>query len=163
MALAFIISILLVLAFIIGVLVALAFIIALIWAPREDSVPVEGAHTRSGRRARIALAAVIAAVGAASIGYRLLVWHNLGQTSALFIGIPMLLALVVVLFARPRSSTGLIVKAVSRYLSPAHSWVKASSASSWPRRCSTQLPSSSAPQLIRRARAGAGRSPPSWG
>jgi hypothetical protein len=99
---------------IIGLMVVLAFFFTLAWALREPkSVPVEAADTGSGRRARITLAAVIAAVGAASIGYRLLVRHHLEQTSALFIGIPMLLAMVVVLFARPRSSTGLIVKAVT--------------------------------------------------
>ena len=96
------------------VFVVFASIVGAIWAlQRWESVAIEAADKTNGRRARITLVAVIAAVGAASLGYRLLVWHHLEQTSALFIGIPMLLAIVVVLFARPRSSTGLIVKAVT--------------------------------------------------
>ena len=48
---------------------------------------------RTKRRAQAQLVAVIVAIALASIAYRLLVWRQLEQTSALFIGIPALLAI----------------------------------------------------------------------
>ena len=67
----------------------------------------------AGRRARLALAAVIAAVAIASIAFRLIVANRLQQTAALFIGIPAILAIVVVLLASPRSAIGVACKAVT--------------------------------------------------
>jgi hypothetical protein len=64
-------------------------------------------------RARAVLAAIIAAVGVASAMYRGLVWQQLHQTAALFIGIPVILAIIVVLWVSPRSATGVACKAVS--------------------------------------------------
>jgi hypothetical protein len=52
----------------------------------------------------------IAAVAMASFLYRWLVIHRLEQTSALFIGIPAFLAIVVVFAAETKSATGLICK-----------------------------------------------------
>jgi hypothetical protein len=45
--------------------------------------------------------------------YRLLVQGRLGQTAALFIGIPALLAVLVVFAARPVSLVGTIFKAIT--------------------------------------------------
>lgn len=65
------------------------------------------------REARIVLAVVIGAVAIASASYRLIVTHNLQQTSALFIGLPALLAILVVVGISPRSATGVACKAVT--------------------------------------------------
>jgi hypothetical protein len=93
------------------------FIAALVWAwmqpPPEQKEPVD---TPAGRRARTALAAVICAVGACSFFYRWLVNARIEQTSALFVGVPTLLAVMVVLFTRPRTSSGLLMKAMTVFL-----------------------------------------------
>ena len=49
----------------------------------------------------------------ASIVYRLLVAQGLQQTAALFVGIPALLAILVVFAVSPRSATGVACKAVT--------------------------------------------------
>ena len=66
-----------------------------------------------GRQARIAVAVIIAAVAIASLVFRLLVFNRLEQTSALFIGIPALLAIVVVFGVSPSSAIGVACKAVT--------------------------------------------------
>ncbi len=63
--------------------------------------------------ARISLAGVIIALAIASIVYRLLFMKGLQQTAALFIGIPALLAVLVVFAASPRSAAGVACKAVT--------------------------------------------------
>ena len=45
--------------------------------------------------------------------YQLIVAHSLQQTAALFVGIPALLAIVVVFMVSPRSATGVACKAVT--------------------------------------------------
>ena len=86
------------------------------WAlARNTSAPAtesEEAH-QNGTAARIAVASLIGAVAIASLLYRLLVAHNLEQTAALFIGIPALLAIVVVFAVRPESVVGVACKAVT--------------------------------------------------
>jgi hypothetical protein len=64
-------------------------------------------------RARIGLASLIAAVAIGCIVYRLIVRGGLQQTAALFIGIPAILAVVVVFGVSPRSATGVACKAVT--------------------------------------------------
>jgi hypothetical protein len=59
------------------------------------------------------LAAVIAAVALGSIAFRLIAFNQLQQTAALFVGIPALLAIVVVLVVPPRSAIGVACKAVT--------------------------------------------------
>jgi hypothetical protein len=66
-----------------------------------------------GLRARSALAALIAAVAIAAIAYRMIVAQHLEQTAALFIGIPAILAIVVVFGVVPESATGVAIKAVT--------------------------------------------------
>jgi MFS family permease len=89
-----------------------AFLVA--WAlgspPRMDT---NSQQSDSAVRSRIALAAIILAVALASIAFRLFVVHRLEQTAALFIGIPTLLAIVVVVVVSPRSATGVAVKAAT--------------------------------------------------
>jgi hypothetical protein len=81
---------------------------AVAWAlGRESRDPDEGA------RARLAVGTVIAAVTVAAIVYRLIVAHSLQQTAALFIGIPAILAMVVVFCVVPESATGVAIKAVT--------------------------------------------------
>jgi hypothetical protein len=67
----------------------------------------------AGSNARVTMAATIVAVAMGSIFYRLVVAHNLQQTAALFIGVPALLAIVVVFFVSPRSAVGVACKAVT--------------------------------------------------
>jgi hypothetical protein len=92
-----------------------AFMVA--WAlAREDeaarrSGPVD--QEWSARRARRALAAIIGAVAAASWAYHVIVGRGLGQTGALFIGLPTLLAIFVVVAVSPRSATGVACKATT--------------------------------------------------
>src|SRR5262245_12366314 len=70
-----------------------AFLIA--WSIGRDSSPGD-ADTLARRRARIGGIALVGAVGAAAVLYELIRTQRLEQTSALFIGIPTLLAMVVV-------------------------------------------------------------------
>ncbi len=85
---------------------------ALARSPNGSGVP-EPAQTAAATRARICLAALIVAVAIGSIAYRLLVLGGLQQTAALFIGIPAILAVVVVFGVSPRSATGVACKAVT--------------------------------------------------
>ena len=64
-------------------------------------------------RARLSLAAIILAVTAASLWYRGVVDHGLQQTAALFIGVPVVLAIVVIFTTSPKSATGVACKAVT--------------------------------------------------
>ncbi|HVD93195.1 MAG TPA: SRPBCC family protein [Vicinamibacterales bacterium] len=92
-----------------------AFMVA--WALDRESRFAEDDDERErnagARRARVAVAALIAAVAIASLAYRVLVAHNLQQTAALFTGIPTILAMVVVFAGSPRTATGVACKAVT--------------------------------------------------
>ena len=88
-----------------------AWTLALRYGDTEGAGPQEG--QRAATRARIALAALIGAVALASLAYRLLVAQGLQQTAALFVGLPALLAIVVVFGVSPRSATGVACKAVT--------------------------------------------------
>ena len=59
---------------------------------------------------------VIAGAVAASVYYHLLVSNRLEQTSALFIGIPALIAAICVLTPKPQSATGTALKSVTLFL-----------------------------------------------
>ena len=92
----------------------------LVWPPlflaawsvaRDVETPPEQAS--SGRQARLATAAIIAAVALAAIAYRIILGHGLAQSAALFVGLPALLAIVVTLAVSPRSATGVACKAVT--------------------------------------------------
>jgi hypothetical protein len=67
------------------------------------------------KRKWIWLIAILGAV-AASLYYRLMVNYRLEQTSALFIGIPALIAAICVLTPSPHSATGTAVKSVTLFL-----------------------------------------------
>jgi len=92
-----------------------AFLVA--WAVARDLGDVPAAEhaerSTAAKRARVTIAAIIGAVAIASVAYRLLVAHNLQQTAALFVGIPALLAIVVVFALSPRSAAGVACKAVT--------------------------------------------------
>jgi hypothetical protein len=92
-----------------------AFMVA--WAiARQAAAPgdeTSGEGPAAGRRARIAVSVVIAAVACASLAYRVILAQGLQQTAALFVGLPALLAIVVVLGVSPRSATGVACKAVT--------------------------------------------------
>lgn len=97
------------------------FLMLLVWPPayvtawavaREKyDEDLEASSPRSA--ARSVVAAIIVAVALAVIAYRLIFTHQLQQTAALFVGLPTLLAVVVVLFVSPRSATGVACKAVT--------------------------------------------------
>lgn len=67
------------------------------------------------RRQWMWLLAIAAAV-ATSVYYHLLLINRLEQTSALFIGIPALIAAICVLTPKPRTATGTAVKSVTLFL-----------------------------------------------
>jgi len=68
---------------------------------------------RSRRSARRTLAAVVAALFAAILAYKILHAGRLEQTALFYVGIPALIALTVVTTARPRSTTGTITAAIT--------------------------------------------------
>ena len=80
------------------------------WAANRET---PGAPEPTATRARIALAVVIGAVAIASIAYRLIHAHGLEQTAALFVGLPAIIAIVVVLGVSPGSAVGVACKAVT--------------------------------------------------
>lgn len=72
-----------------------------------------GDEEREATRARWTLASIIIALAAGSIVYRLLVNNHLEQTSALFIGLPAILAILVAHTSKAKSATGMIIKAMT--------------------------------------------------
>jgi hypothetical protein len=92
-----------------------AYLVAWTRAIRNEPGPAAtpGDGTASGRRARVSVAAIIVAVAIASIAYQAIVEQGLQQTAALFVGLPALLAIIVVLAVSPRSATGVACKAVT--------------------------------------------------
>ena len=97
-----------------------AFLLWLIWPPAylvawsAESERMQTELDGDGRApARGILAAIIAAVSLAYVAYKGIFAHQLQQTAALFIGIPTLLAIVVVLFVSPRTAKGVACKAVT--------------------------------------------------
>ena len=75
--------------------------------------PPDPSITPASLKSRLALTALILAVTAASLTYRAIVAHGLGQTAALFIGVPVVLAIVVIFTASPQTATGVACKAVT--------------------------------------------------
>ncbi len=82
-------------------------------ARQSDELPPPTDGEEVFTQARISLAGLIIALTIASIAYRLLFMRGLQQTAALFIGIPALLAVLVVFAASPRSAVGVACKAVT--------------------------------------------------
>jgi hypothetical protein len=87
------------------------------WAVAREPAATDEIDMETGgfaaRRARTIVAALIVSTAIASIAYRVVMFHGLGQTAALFIGIPALLAIVVVFMVSPQSATGVACKAVT--------------------------------------------------
>jgi hypothetical protein len=84
------------------------------WALARERAEVDvSAAARTATPARLTTAAIIAAVAIASATHRMTLWQHLDQTAALFIGIPALLAIVVVMVVSPHSATGVACKAVT--------------------------------------------------
>ena len=103
---------------------AIAVIGWLLWPPAyavawslgrraDDPLDKPGADAERARAARVGVAAIVVSVAVASGLYRLLVQHQLQQTSALFVGLPAIIAIVVVLAVSPRTAVGVAVKAVT--------------------------------------------------
>ena len=86
----------------------------IVWSLTSERAEPESKPTPGTTfRARGAVAAIIAAVAIAVVAYKEIFAHQLQQTAALFMGIPALLAIVVVLFVSPRSAKGVACKAVT--------------------------------------------------
>ena len=96
--------------FVIPLIVVIRYALA---AAVGDPVPDPEPESQRGLQARWTLAVVILAVATATALYRLLVQGKLEQTASLFIGIPTLLALLVLFAARPVRLTGTILKAIT--------------------------------------------------
>lgn len=104
---------------------AIAVTLVLTWPPAyllswtAAEVQASPDHARApdrvggGYRARLTVGAVIISVAIASLVFRLLVEQQLQQTAALFVGLPTLLAVIVVFAVSPRSATGVACKAVT--------------------------------------------------
>ena len=93
-----------------------AFLLAWSWSRSlidDDGVVQKSSALDNLTPARVRLSATIAAVAIGSVAYKLIFIHRLDQTAALFVGIPALLAIVVVVFVSPRSATGVACKAVT--------------------------------------------------
>ena len=73
----------------------------------------EPAAARGWSRARATLVAVLAALFAAMLGYKVLHAGGLEQTALFYVGLPATMALIVAATARPRSATGLSVAVVT--------------------------------------------------
>lgn len=78
-------------------------------AEPDDSLDDEGAATR----ARWILVSIIIALATGSVVYRLLVANRLEQTSALFIGLPAILAILVAMTGKSKSATGMIMNVMT--------------------------------------------------
>jgi hypothetical protein len=75
--------------------------------------PLDDIAMAARRRARITVASIIGAVALGSLAYQAIRGNGLEQTAALFIGIPSILAIVVVFAVSPRSATGVACKTVT--------------------------------------------------
>ena len=62
------------------------------------------------RKARLGVIGMIMALALFAVGYRVLLFHNMEQTAALFIGLPTFLAVLLVLTPRSRTVTGMLLK-----------------------------------------------------
>jgi hypothetical protein len=95
----------------VGALLAMMFIAAR--AFRVDEGDGRRPDSPTVTRSRITLAATIAVVTVASVGFRWISGYGLQQSAALFVGIPALLAIAAVFSPTPRTATGVACKAVS--------------------------------------------------
>ena len=100
----------------------ITFLFWLLWLPaflvgwsltRKPPIGERDPGHGTGQFARRSVAVIIAAVGIGVIAYKAIFANQLQQTAALFVGIPALLAIVVVLFTSPRSAKGVACKAVT--------------------------------------------------
>ena len=86
------------------------------WALARENAATDD-HDRDGHTARYdarrTTAVVIVAIAVASLTYQVIRHQGLQQSAALFVGIPTVLALVVVFGVSPRSATGVACKAVT--------------------------------------------------
>jgi hypothetical protein len=87
--------------------------VLLAWSGAREDDSIRDIQRSGATRAKRITAALVVAVALASLAYRWLVFHRLGQSAALFVGIPTLLAVLVVFQASPRSAAGVACKAVT--------------------------------------------------
>ena len=75
----------------------------------------ESQATKISRR-QWTLIGLVVALAVTSVAYRLLVMHKLEQSSALFVGLPMILAIVLTLSGPQKSVTGTVMKGITLFL-----------------------------------------------
>jgi hypothetical protein len=90
----------------------LLVVLALVVGPTRPA-PSAPEIVPASTEGRVKTTAIILAVTAASLVYRAIVDHGLQQTAALFIGVPVILAIVVIFSTSPRSAVGVACKAVT--------------------------------------------------
>ena len=84
------------------------------WGFGRDDLPRRVAADAAHRRnARLGLAAIVAAVATGVLFYRAVFGSGLGQTAALFVGVPAIMAVVVTFALTPRSALGVAFKAIT--------------------------------------------------
>jgi len=85
--------------------------------PIDSPKPLETEALRSGPTpAQWWVVCLVIALSAGAILYRVLVEHHLGQTAAMFIGIPALLAILLAFTPKAKSLTGGILKGITLFL-----------------------------------------------
>ena len=92
---------------------SIAFILVVFVLPVWEFYRVRGLEQDSNAAptsgsARLKLIGIVVAIVAVSLGYKLIVLGHLEQTSALFIGLPGVLATLVVVLAKPKTVTGML-------------------------------------------------------
>jgi hypothetical protein len=80
---------------------------------QDEPLDRSGADAERALAARLGVSGLILSVGIAAAAYRVFVAHNIHQTSALFVGLPALIGIVVVLVVTPRTAVGVAIKAVT--------------------------------------------------
>jgi hypothetical protein len=80
---------------------------------RREATETSDDNEDVARPVRWTLAGFIAVIAVASLVYKLLVNHRLEQTSALFIGLPAFLSILILVATRPKSATGMACKATA--------------------------------------------------
>lgn len=83
------------------------------WLWFKTLVQLAGTSGDGAERARDVVTAIVVAVAAGSVWYRITQTTGLAQTAALFVGVPAVLAIVVTHFVSPTSAAGVAVKTVT--------------------------------------------------
>ena len=84
--------------------------------PEERKPPAEQGDGTPGRKLMGRYVGMVVALAVASVGYRILVLGHLEQSSLMFIGLPVILALLLASMPASKTATGMIMKGISMFL-----------------------------------------------